>query len=282
MRIDAHQHYWRYDPVEYDWIDETMTPLRRDFLPEDVAPDMAAMGFDAAVAVQASQTPIETRRLLDLADRYSSVAGVVGWVDVQAVDLERQLEALVAHPRLVGLRHIVQSEPDDFLARPAFRRGIAALERHDLPYDVLIYERQMPAAIDFVRAFPRQRFVLDHVGKPDIRRGRIDAWQTQLRRLAELPNVCCKLSGLVTEADWRTWTAGRIRPYIETACEAFGPDRLMIGSDWPVCTLAADYARTMTLVIDALADWSEAERDAVLGGTATRFWKLRERNAGSR
>jgi L-fuconolactonase len=274
MRIDAHQHYWRYDPVEYDWIDETMTPLRRDFLPGDIAADMAALGVDAAVAVQASQTPLETQRLLDLADRHPSIAGVVGWDDFQAADVERQIEAVAAHPRLVGLRHIVQSEPDDFLARPAFRRGIAALERHDLPYDVLIYERQLPAAVDFVRAFPRQRFVLDHAGKPDIRSGRIDTWRAGLRELAGLPNICCKLSGLVTEADWRTWTAAAIRPYIETACEAFGPDRLMIGSDWPVCTLAADYARTMTLVIDALAGWSDSERDSVLGGTAATFWGL--------
>ena len=274
MRIDAHQHYWRYDPIAYAWIDDTMRILQRDFLPDDVAPHMAPLGFERTVAIQASQTHAETAWLLDLAGRDRRVAGVVGWVDLQADDVARQVAEVAQHPHLVGLRHIVQSEPDDFMARPAFRRGIAALQAHDLPYDILIYERQMPAAIGLVEAFPHQKFALDHVGKPDIRSGRIDSWRGRLRTLARFPNVWCKLSGLVTEADWHAWTPATIEPYIEVACEAFGPDRLMIGSDWPVCTLAGSYGQTMKLVIDAIATWSKPEQDAVLGGTAARFWGL--------
>lgn len=274
MRIDAHQHYWRYDPIAYAWIDDTMRILQRDFLPDDVSADMAAIGLEQAVAVQASQTHAETAWLLDLAGRDRRVAGVVGWVDLQADDVARQVAEVAVHPRLVGLRHIVQSEPDDFMARPAFRRGIAALQTRDLPYDILIYERQMPAAIGLAEAFPNQKFVLDHAGKPDIRSGRIGPWRERLRTLARFPNVWCKLSGLVTEADWHAWTPATIAPYIEVACEAFGPDRLMIGSDWPVCTLAGSYGQTMKLVIDAIATWSKPEQDAVLGGTAARFWGL--------
>ena len=179
-----------------------------------------------------------------------------------------------AHPRLVGVRHIVQSEPDGFLARPDFLCGVAAIERFGLTYDVLVYERQLPDAIEFVSRFPRQSFVLDHIGKPDIKGGRIEDWRRNLRRLAEFPNVVCKLSGLVTEADWTAWTPARIRPYVETTMECFGAERLMIGSDWPVCTLAATYRETMALVMDAIADWSDAERDAVLGGTAARVWRI--------
>jgi L-fuconolactonase len=274
MRIDAHQHYWRYDPVAYAWIDDTMRVLQRDFLPDDIAPHMAPLGFERAVAIQASLTHEETAWLLDLAGRDRRVAGVVGWVDLQADDVADRIAKVAAHPRLVGLRHIVQSEPDDFMARPAFRRGISALAAHELPYDILIYERQLPAAIDLVAAFPHQKFVLDHVGKPDIRSGRIAPWRERLRVLATFPNVWCKLSGLVTEADWSSWEPDAIRPYIEVACEAFGANRLMIGSDWPVCTLAGSYERTTGLVLDAISTWSKSEQDAVLGGTAARFWEL--------
>ncbi len=275
-RIDAHQHFWHYDPAEYGWIDETMTPLRRDFLPGDLLPELRASGFDACVAVQARQTLDETRWLLSLASEHSFVAGVVGWVDLQAADVERRLAAIAGEPKLIGVRHIVQAEPDGFLDGPAFRRGIALLERFELAYDILVYARQLPAAIRFASAFPDQRFVLDHLGKPDIRGGGFDPWRRDLDRIASLPNVWAKLSGLVTEADWTRWTAADVRRYIHAALDAFGADRLMIGSDWPVCTLAATYAATMDLVVGALGDRSRDERDAVLGGTAHRFWHLEQ------
>jgi L-fuconolactonase len=274
MRIDTHQHFWRYDPREYAWIDEVLSPLQRDFLPEDSAPEMAALGFDACIAVQARQTAGETPWLLQLADTHPAIAGVIGWVDLQADDARERVRRAAAHPKLLGLRHVVQDEPDGFLSRPAFLRGVGVLAEFGLTYDVLIYERQMPAALEFVRRFPEQRFVLDHVGKPDIRRGHFDDWARQLKLLAGSPNVTCKLSGLVTEADWRTWTPAALRPYVEAAAEYFSPERLLVGSDWPVCTVAGTYASTMAVVMEVVDTWPAAARDAVLGGNATRLWDL--------
>jgi L-fuconolactonase len=274
LRIDAHQHFWRYDPLEYEWIDDRMSALRRDFQPGDLRHELAAAGFDGCVSVQARQTLTETRDLLALAHDHPFVGGVVGWVDLQAPDVADQLTAFSTDPKFCGVRHIVQSEPPGFLARPAFRRGIAALGRFDLPYDVLIYERQFAEAIAFVRAFPDQRFVLDHLGKPDVEHGRLADWTQQIRTMAGCPHVCCKLSGLVTEADWRTWTAAQLTPYLEIAASAFGCDRLLVGSDWPVCRLAASYRQVMDLVRDVVSTWSASEQDAVLGGSALRFYNL--------
>lgn len=275
MTIDAHQHFWRYDPAEYGWIDESMSALRRDFLPGDLEPLLRSAGFDACVAVQARQTLEETRWLLELAIENPFIAGVVGWVDLQSPDVERDLERFAGRRKLVGVRHIVQSEPDDFLLRPAFQRGIGWLERFNLAYDILIYPRQLEAAAALVSRFPSQRFVLDHLAKPEIGRRALDEWRRDLQGLAQFPNVSCKLSGMVTEADWRTWTPADLRPYIDAAADCFGANRLMIGSDWPVCTVAATYERTMSVVTDAIAGWTPDERAAVLGGTAIRFWNLR-------
>ncbi len=275
MRIDAHQHFWQYDPAEYAWISGGMTGLKRDFLPPDLKPLLDAAGFSGCVAVQARQSLEETRWLLDLARRYDYVRGVVGWVDLCAPDVERQLEAFAASPRFAGVRHIVQDEPDDrFLLRADFRRGIAALARFYLAYDVLIYPRQLPAAIEFVRQFPNQRFVLDHIAKPPIADGVLEPWATQVRALARHANVCCKLSGMVTEARWKQWEADDFRSYLDVIFEAFGPERLMIGSDWPVCTLSADYDAVMQLVTNFIAALSPAEQDAILGGNCARFYRL--------
>jgi L-fuconolactonase len=278
MRIDAHQHFWRYDATEYAWIDDSMSVLRHDFLPADAARAMSGAGFDACVAVQASQTLDETRRLLALADAHPWIAGVVGWVDLQARvdDVRAQIAAFASHPRLVGVRHIVQSEPDDrFLLRPQVLAGIAVLGDFGLAFDLLVYARHLPVAAELVATFPRHRFVLDHLAKPDIRHGRIHGWEHDLRRLAAFPNVFAKLSGLVTEADWSHWTPDHIRPYLDVAFEAFGWHRLMIGSDWPVCTVSGDYSRTMDVVVDYVASRPAHERDAVLGGNAQRFWRLK-------
>jgi L-fuconolactonase len=277
MRIDAHQHFWRYDAAEYGWIDDSMAALRRDFLPTDAAREMAAAGFDACVAVQARQTLEETRWLLALAEVHPFIAGVVGLVDLQGGEARDELERFASNPRLVGVRHIVQSEPDDFLLRPPFCRGIALLEERGLAYDILIYERHLPAAVEFVSRFERQRFVVDHLAKPDIRSGRMCAWEQGLRQLAAFPNVWCKLSGLVTEADWSRWTPAQLRPYLDVAFDCFGARRLMIGSDWPVCTVAADYARALGVVMEYLADRPRDEQDAVLGGNAEKFWNLKIR-----
>ena len=274
-RIDAHQHFWRYDPAAYSWIDDAMAAIRRDCLPGEAQREMAAAGFDAGVAVQARQTLEETCSLLALADGHPSIAGVVGWVDLQAENVRHQLAQVAAHPKLVGIRHVLQSEPDDrFMLRSEFCRGLALLEEFGLAYDILVYSRHLAVAAELVKRFPRQRFVLDHLGKPDIRHGERRGWERDLRALASCPNVWAKLSGLVTEADWTAWTPEDMRPYLDVAFDGFGAERLMIGSDWPVCTVAAGYARTMAVVGDYLARKPSHERDAVLGGNAQRFWNL--------
>jgi L-fuconolactonase len=282
MRIDAHQHFWRYRADEYEWIDDSMPVLRRDYLPPESAREMAAARFDACVAVQARQSLEETRRLLALSDAHRSIAGVVGWVDLQAGAgaVRAQLEPFAAHPKFVGVRHIVQSEPDDrFLVRPPMLEGLAVLAEYDLAFDLLIYRRHLTVATECVARFPQQRFVLDHLAKPDIRGREIDAWARDLRALAAHPNVCAKMSGLVTEADWLNWTPDQIRPYLDVAYDAFGWQRLMVGSDWPVCLVAGSYRRTMDVVVGYLATRPAHEQDAVLGGNAGRFWRLTNHDA---
>ncbi|MBC8329613.1 MAG: amidohydrolase family protein [Planctomycetes bacterium] len=275
MRIDAHQHFWRYEPEEYAWISEPLAALRRDFLPEDLQPLLAAHGIDGCVAVQARQTVAESDWLLELADASRIVRGVVGWVDLRDPGAEAELARLAAHPRFVGVRHIAQDEPDDgFLARPDFVAGVAKLAPHGLRYDLLVYERQLPAAIELVSALPGQPFVLDHLGKPCIADGMREPWAGNLVELARRENVQCKVSGLVTEAAWDAWTLHALRQYLDTALEAFGPGRLMFGSDWPVCLLAGDYPAVYELVEHWSAALSTAERAALFGGNAARFYGL--------
>lgn len=276
MHIDAHQHYWLYSAEEYGWIDESMAALRRDFLPEDLSPELERNDFQGSVAVQACHTLEETRWLLKLAEHSKKILGVVGWVDLCSRECRSQLEEFSKHPKLVGIRHVVQSEPDDrFLLRDDFHRGIALLEEFDLAYDILIYTRHLPVAVEFVEQFPRQRFVLDHLAKPPIKNREIEVWARGIRRLAEFPNVFCKLSGLVTEADWLHWKPKDMHPYLDVAFDEFGASRLMIGSDWPVCLVAGKYGPVMDVVKKYLERHSSEMRDAVLGGNARRFWRLR-------
>jgi len=273
MRIDAHQHFWRYSAEEYDWIDDSMASLRRDFLPLDLKPELDAAGFDACIAVQARQTLEETRWLLALADENPFIAGVIGWVDLRAESVREQLAELSENPRLVGVRHVVQAEPDDrFLLRPDFLRGIAALQEFDLTYDILIYPRHLPVAVEFVSRFPQQHFVLDHLAKPFIKAQTIEPWASNIRELARFPNVFCKVSGMVTEADWTSWKPEHFQPYLETALQAFAPDRLMIGSDWPVCRVAGSYGKVMSLVIEFLDQHAPDAREKLLGGNAQRAY----------
>jgi L-fuconolactonase len=277
-RIDAHQHFWRYSPATHGWIDDSMAVLKRDFLPPDLQPLLAARGYDGCLAVQAEQTVDETRWLLGLCAAHPFIKGVVGWVDLRSPDVATVLAQLAQQDhdrRFRGVRHIVQSEPDDrFLLQPEFQRGIAALAPLGLCYDVLIYPKQLPAAIELCPRFPQQRFVLDHIAKPDIKRGVREPWAGQIRTLAGNANVSCKVSGLVTEADWARWRPEDIHPYLDVVFEAFGPERLMIGSDWPVSTLAGDYNRVMAVVEDYLARLPSAAVEAVLGGTAARCYQL--------
>jgi L-fuconolactonase len=274
MHIDAHQHFWTYNHRDFGWIDESMASIRRDFLPADLEPQLKENGFHGSVLVQVRQTLEETRWMLELAENNPFILGVVGWVDLRSPRLSAKLESFAGNPKLVGIRHIVQSEPDDFLLQPDFLHGISLLEEFDLAYDILIYTQHLPIAAEFVERFPRQRFVLDHLAKPPIKSGAVDLWARGLRKLASFPNVCAKVSGLVTEADWSAWKPEDIQPYVDVAFECFGPSRLMIGSDWPVCTVAASYSQVASLVRDYLSRYEPEEREAVLGGNASKFWQL--------
>jgi L-fuconolactonase len=274
MSIDAHQHFWLYNDREYDWIDDTMGAIRRNFLPADLRPLLENCGFRGSVVVQTRQTRKETEWLLKLAKEHPFIRGVVGWLDLRSPRLRAELQSFAGGSKLVGIRHIVQSEPDGFLLDPDFLHGISVLEDFDLAYDILIYSKHLPAAAEFVRRFPRQRFVLDHLAKPPIKSGAIDFWARGIREIATFPNVYGKVSGLVTEADWQCWQPQDICAYLDVAFACFGADRLMIGSDWPVCLVAASYERTIDVVKDYLNRFTAEERRAVLGGNAARFWRL--------
>lgn len=275
-RIDAHQHFWVYDAREYAWIGDGMEALRRDFLPDDLAPELAACGVDGTIAVQARQSLEETRFLLRLARESEVVRAVVGWVDLRDPAVGETLGELARDPHLVGVRHVVQDEPeDDFVLRADFQRGIAALGRTELVYDILTYPRQLAPSIRLVDAFPDQAFVLDHLSKPFIARRELEPWASELRELAKRPNVACKLSGMVTEADWSAWRRDDFRPYLDVALAAFGPDRILFGSDWPVCLLSAPYADVHGIVADWAAELAEGERERLFGGNAVRIYRLR-------
>jgi len=276
MRLDAHQHFWMYSPTDYGWISDNMAALRRDFLPHDLEPLLAAEKFDGSIAVQARQTLEETRWLLELASQSDIVKGVVGWVDLRSPDLPAQLDQFARNPKLVGVRHVVQDEPDDdFMLRSDFRRGIARLRKYNLAYDILIYPRQLPAAVRLAGEFPEQRFVLDHIAKPQIAEGRMDTWDEGIRELAEADNVWCKLSGMVTEARWHEWKPEDFRPYLDIVMNAFGPARLMIGSDWPVCTASAPYSRTIGMVREYIAQLTQHEQQQILGQNCASFYRLK-------
>jgi L-fuconolactonase len=244
MKIDAHHHVWRYSPEEYEWIDDARADLRRDFLLPELRAVTQAAGVDHVISVEARPTVEETRWLLQLAEGNELVAGVVGWVPLVAPDVGAIINELAMKPKLRGVRHSLQGEADErYMLRPDFNRGIRTLASYDLTYDILISERQLPQTMAFVDRHPTQRFVLDHLAKPRIRDGALSPWSENLHELARRPNVWCKLSGVVTEASRPSWSEAEIQPYLEAALHAFGPQRLMFGSDWPVCLLASDYAR---------------------------------------
>lgn len=274
-RIDSHQHFWHYNPAEHVWMTEQMGVLQQDYLPSDLKPLLRQIGFDACIAVQARQNLEETRWLLELADQYDMIQGVVGWVDLRSADLREQLEQFASHPKLVGVRHVVHDEADDqFMLGEAFRRGIAALQQYDLSYDLLLFPKHLPVAVKLVEQFPEQRFVLDHIAKPDIAKQRFSPWKEDLIELAEFPQVACKLSGMVTEAEWQAWQPQDFHRYLDCVLEAFGPERVMIGSDWPVCQLSGDYASSMGIVINYVQQFSPEIRADILGGNCARIYQL--------
>jgi len=273
--IDSHHHFWRYSVEDYAWIKESMGVIRRDFLPADLEKTIRAAVVDGVVSVQARQSLEETRWLLELAGANPFVRGVVGWAPLIAPDIAKILGELTTDKKLRALRHVLQTEPDElYMLREDFNRGIAALPECGLAYDILIFERHLPQTMQFVDRHPRQVFVLDHLAKPRIKDGQLQPWAKNIRELARRPNVYCKVSGMVTEADYALWTEADLQPFFDTVLEAFGPRRLMLGSDWPVCLVACDYARWVGLVRKWIQQLSAAEQARILGGTAVEAYRL--------
>lgn len=275
MTIDSHHHFWRYSPSEYGWIPDEMKMLRRDFLPQHLQREIESAGVSGVVSVQARQTLEETHALLGMARRNSFILGVVGWVPLVDPGVAGILEELSDESELKACRHVLQDEPDDdYMLGESFNDGIRAVTAAGLVYDILIFERHLPQVLDFVDRHPSQAFVLDHIGKPRIRDGSFAAWNRRIRDLARRPNVCCKISGLANEADWGGWTEEQFLPYLDTVLEAFGPRRLMFGSDWPVCLPAIRYGRWLDLVEAFASRLGDGERRRILGGTAIEAYGL--------
>jgi L-fuconolactonase len=275
MKIDAHQHFWQYEPLRDAWINDNMQVIRRDFGPDDLLPTLQANGIEGCVAVQADQSETETDFLLDLAQQHAAIKGVVGWVDLRAENLVQRLEYYAQFSAIKGFRHIVQAETDElFMLRTEFSEGIRALQGFGFTYDILIYPHQLRSARELVARFANQPFVLDHLAKPYIKQGLIDKWKQDLQALARHDNVLCKVSGMVTEADWEYWDRDDLRPYLDAAFEAFGPDRLMFGSDWPVCLVAASYEQWVGVLEAYLSEFSDSEKAKFWGENARRFYRL--------
>lgn len=274
-KIDAHHHFWKYDPVEYNWITDEMSTIRRNFGPEDLQREMAAAGISGAISVQARQTPEETHALLNYADRNEFIRGVVGWAPLIHPGVAEIIAKLASNRKLRALRHVLQDERDpNYMLREDFNRGIATLLQFRLTYDILIYERHLPQTIQFVDKHPTQVFVVDHFAKPRVKAREISPWRERMQELAKRPNVYCKLSGLVTEADYHNWREEQLQPYFETVVESFSPQRLMFGSDWPVCLVATTYRNWVDIVVRVTSKLSESEQQQIWSGTAQRAYQL--------
>lgn len=276
MKIDAHQHFWQYNARRDAWITNEMSVLKRDFLPEDLQPLLQLHRFDGCIAVQADTSEKETRFLLDLAEQHSFIKGVVGWLDLCDAEIDERLKYFSKYEKLKGLRHIVQGEPNGFMLRADFQQGIAALEKYNLTYDLLIFPNQFEEAIELVDTFPNQKFILDHCAKPLIKGEKIKAWQEHIEQLSVFENVACKVSGLTTEANWSSWNKDTINPYLDVVFNSFGTKRTLFGSDWPVSLLAGNYAETLDLIEDYIAEFSEVEQQHVMGLNAKNWYRLKK------
>ncbi len=274
MIIDSHQHFWKFNSSKDAWIDDSMVAIRRDFLPKDLEPIYNRYNISGCIAVQADQSEKETEFLLECAGKYAFIKGVVGWVDLLDEDVTLRLAHFSKNNGLKGIRHILQAEPEGFMLRPEFQNGISKLSIFNLVYDLLVYPGQLEDCIELVKKFPRQTFVLDHIAKPFIKSKRLKKWKTQLLELARQPNVNCKLSGMVTESDWKKWKMEDFKPYLDVVFKAFGPHRILFGSDWPVCLLAANYGQTLEIAHSYIKTFSKEEQDAIMGGNAIRIYNL--------
>jgi L-fuconolactonase len=275
QRIDSHQHFWKFDPVRDAWINESMAVIQRDFLPADLLSLLSDNRIEGCVAVQADQSEAENKFLLDLANQHDYIRGVVGWIDLQSGNIQEQLSHYSHHKKLKGFRHILQGEKQrDFMLRPAFKHGIAALHAFGFTYDILIFPDQLEYSKIFIKDFPYQPFVIDHISKPYIKDKKIEDWKREITALAKFSNVSCKVSGMVTEADWKNWKKEDFKPYLDVVVEAFGMKRLMFGSDWPVCLVAGSYSEVVNLVSEYFSGFSEDEQNDFFGRNASRFYNL--------
>ena len=276
MKIDAHHHFWRYNDKEFGWIDDDMSELKRDFLPEDLKTRLTSIQFDGTIVVQARQSLEETRWLLELAQKYDFIKGVVGWVDLCSPDVTKQIKQFANNPYFKGVRHVIHDEADDqFMLREEFQRGISVLKDFSLTYDLLLFPKHIPYAFQLVEKFPEQLFVLDHIGKPDIKNKEISFWKEHLTKLAEYKNVYVKVSGIVTEADWKNWRKEDFKAYLDIVFNAFGPERVMIGSDWPVCTVSESYETGSGIVLDYVKQYASSYESQILGENCSRFYSLK-------
>lgn len=275
--IDSHQHFWKYDPDRDAWITDDMKAIKRDFLPQDLQPLLRQNGIDGCLAVQADQSEQETNFLLSLAGEHGFIKGVVGWVDLMAPDLEEKLTHYSRFEKLKGFRHVLQSEPNrDFMLQPDFLRGLSMLNKFNFSYDILIYKDQLSFIPEMVKRFPEQRFVVDHLAKPSVKTGELKEWKEGMENLSCYQQVCCKISGLVTEANWGNWKKEDFIPYLETAVEVFGLKRLMFGSDWPVCLVSASYNEVLAIVQDYFSSFSASEKAQFFGENARSFYRLEQ------
>lgn len=276
MFIDAHHHLWEFDPVEYDWIDDSMQVLKKDFLIKELEETLYSNGFSSSIVVQARQSLIETNWLVELAQENDIIKGVVGWIDLKSADLSAQLTVLAKHKKLVGFRHVIQGETDpDFMRNPEFINGLKTLAEYGYRYDLLIYAHQLPAAIEMLSHVPNLQVVIDHIAKPNIKTGEeFTQWQQNMAKLAANPHCYCKLSGMVTEADWQHWSAQDIQPYMKTVLDLFGSHRVMFGSDWPVCLVAGEYQMIKQLVLDFITEYTPSEKNRIFGLNASHFYRI--------
>lgn len=276
MKIDSHQHYWHFNVQDYGWMGENMSAIKRNFLPEDLVPELRSIDFDGSIAVQARQSLEETNWLLELADLNPNIKGVVGWVDLQSEQAEEQIATFAKHPKAVGVRHVIHDEEDiDFMLRPAFIRGIKLLEKFGLTYDILIFPKHLKNAIQLVKqCSENQIFVVDHIAKPLIKDGILSPWKEEIAELAGFPNVYCKVSGMVTEADWDNWKPEDIKPFLDVVFEAFGKDRILIGSDWPVCLVAGKYSEVMKVVLNYISEFDETDKNKIMGDNAVKAYDI--------
>jgi len=275
MRIDSHQHFWKYDPLKHGWMNDKMGILKENYLPSDLEPHLKNCDLDGCLAIQASQTEDENAFLLDLANQHDFIYGVIGWVDFQAKEVGEKLSYYKEFTKLKGFRHVIHDEPDiDFMHRKAFLSGLLQLNSFNYTYDLLIFPKHIPNTIELVKLIPNQLFVIDHIAKPNIKKGEIDTWKKQLGKVASFENVYCKISGMVTEADWFSWRKEDFTKYLDAVVEAFGTNRIMYGSDWPVCTLAVNYESQFSIIDDYFSAFSKIDQEKFLGGNAANFYKL--------